>query len=322
MPDLLYLSRSDIERIDLPMTSIIQAVEDAFREKGEMRVEMPPKPGIHPRPDSFIHAMPAYVGGKYAAGVKWVSGFPANSLKNLPYISGLLILNDPETGLPLSVMDCTWITAKRTGAATAVAAKYLARRDSRSVGIIACGVQGRSNLEALSCLFTIETVKAFDIIPEVARQYALEMGKKLGLKVDPVGTCEEAVRDSDLVVTSGPILKEPKPHIEAGWLKKGAFACPLDFDSYWKGEAFAEIDRLATDDLSQLDYYRTIGYFTQTPKPYADLGEIVAGKKAGRLDDSERTMSLNLGLAIEDMVTAVLIYQSAKNRGIGTLLGL
>src|SRR3990172_9323192 len=138
---ILYLSRADVESINLPMTEIIDALESMFREKGNGKVEMPPKPGIHTRPNAFIHAMPAYIPSLESAGMKWVSGYPANQEKGLPYISGLLILNDPETGIPLAVMDCTWITAKRTGAATAVVAKYLARPKSATVGIIACGVQ-------------------------------------------------------------------------------------------------------------------------------------------------------------------------------------
>ena len=136
--ELLYLSTADVEKVDLPMKIIVKAVEDVFREKGEGRTEMPPKPGIHPVKDSFIHAMPAYVATMKAAGMKWVSGFPANQKRGLPYISGLLILNDPKTGLPICVMDCSWVTAKRTGAATAVAAKYLARRDSKTLGILGC----------------------------------------------------------------------------------------------------------------------------------------------------------------------------------------
>jgi ornithine cyclodeaminase/alanine dehydrogenase len=98
---------------------------------------MPPKPGVHPRPDAFIHAMPAFLEGMGAAGLKWVSGFPRNPERGLPYISGLFILNDADTGLPLAVMDCTWITGVRTGAATAVAAKYLVRTESSTVGIVA-----------------------------------------------------------------------------------------------------------------------------------------------------------------------------------------
>jgi len=319
---VLYLSRKAVEEINLPMSEIISVLEQVFKEKGKGKVEMPPKPGIHTRPDAFIHAMPAYIPSLQSAGMKWVSGYPENQKKGLPYISGLLVLNNPETGVPTAIMDCTWITAKRTGAATAVAAKYLARKDSSTVGIIACGVQGRSNLEALSCLFGIKRVKAYDIYPDIAKRFAREMGEKLRLEIEPVGELSEAVKKLDIVVTSGPILKNPEPAIEAGWLSRGAFACPLDFDSYWQGEAFRQADKLATDDIAQMDYYRREGYFKETPEPYADLGEIAAGKKPGRQSDDERTISINLGLAVEDMATAILVYREAIERGIGLELPL
>jgi len=196
----------------------------------------PPKPGIHTRKDAFIHAMPAYIPGLQSAGIKWVSGYPGNQKKKLPYISGLLILNDPDNGIPIAVMDATWLTAQRTGAATAVAAKYLARKDSSSVGILACGVQGRSNLEALSCVFDIEKVKAFDIYPEVAEKFVTEMTEAVQVEIEIVNDPREAVAGLDIVVTSGPILKNPNPVIEAGWLAEGSFASPVDFDSYWKGD--------------------------------------------------------------------------------------
>jgi len=319
---ILYLSRRDIEKINLPMSEIIDALDKMFKEKGEGKVEMPPKPGIHTQPDAFIHAMPAYIPSLGSAGMKWVSGYPDNQKKGLPYISGLLILNDPETGIPISVMDCTWITAMRTGAATAVAAKYLARRESSSVGIIACGVQGKSNLEALSCLFKIEKVKAYDFFHGVVESFASEMGEKLGLKIEVVDEPAKAVKNLDIVVTSGPILKHPTPVIEAGLLAEGAFASPVDFDSYWKPEALAEADKLATDDVAQMDYYRTVGYFADTPQPYADLGEIAAGKKPGRESDDERTISINLGLALDDMATSIIIYKRALEKGIGKMLPL
>ena len=142
---LLYLSREDVESVELTMNEIIDALENAFRDKGEGKVDMPPKPGIHPGGgDNFIHAMPAYIPSLRSAGVKWVGGFPENLKKNIPYITGLLILNDTDNGLPLAVMDCVWLTGKRTGAATAISARYLARPESSVAGILGCGVQGRT----------------------------------------------------------------------------------------------------------------------------------------------------------------------------------
>jgi ornithine cyclodeaminase/alanine dehydrogenase-like protein (mu-crystallin family) len=321
-PTLRYLSREDVESLAIPMEEVIQAVEGALREKGEGTAEMPPKPGVHPRPDAFIHAMPAFLARAAAAGLKWVSGFPQNLERGLPYISGLFVLNDVETGFPLSVMDCTWITGMRTGAASAVAARYLARADASTVGIVACGLQGRTNLEALSCLFPLQRVHAFDIRPVVARAFSEEMSRKLELEVVPVETVEESVRGMDLIVTSGPILKDPAPTIPAGWMEPGSFACPLDFDSYWTGEALGQVDKLATDDRGQLSYYRGVGYFKSTPQPYADLGDIVTGVAPGRESPEERTLSLNLGLAIEDVATARLIYTRAMSGGVGRDLPL
>lgn len=319
---LLYLSQADVASVGLTMAEIITALEEMFREKGEGRVEMPPKPGIHTMPDAFIHAMPAYIPALKSAGIKWVSGYPENYKRGLPYITGLLILNDPETGIPLAVMDCVWITAKRTGAATAVAAKYLARPDSEVVGILGCGVQGRSNLEALHVLFPLKRVMAYDVNPDAQRRYVEEMSEQFGLEVVPVQEPKQAVVGCDMVVTAGPILKVPHATIQPGWFEAGGFASLVDFDSYWHPDAMREADKFCTDDVPQLEHYREIGYFQDIPPIHADLGELVTGRKPGRETDAERTMTCNLGLALDDMATAPLIYHRALEQGIGTWLPL
>ena len=320
---LLYLSQDDVKATGLTMGEIIDALDVAFREKGKGLTEMPPKPGIHPGGgDNFIHAMPAYIPAIKAAGVKWVSGFPENHKLGLPYITGLLILNDPETGLPISVMDCVWITAMRTGAASALSARYLARPESSVIGILACGVQGRTNLEAMKVLFPIKRVLAYDMDKNISRRYAEEMGSRFDLDVVPVSTPREAVSGCDIVVTSGPILKKPHATIQAGWMDAGAFASLVDFDTYWHPDAMAESDKFCTDDIQQLLHYRQNGYFQDIPALYADLAELVVGQRTGRETSTERTMTANLGLALEDMAVAPLIYQRALEKGIGTLLAL
>jgi ornithine cyclodeaminase/alanine dehydrogenase len=188
------------------------------------------------------------------------------------------------------------------------------------VGILACGVQGRTNLEAMMTLFPIKQVFAYDIQPQVQERYVQDMRNKFGIVVIGVAEPKQAVLPSDIVVTSGPILKHPTPTIEKDWLKPGAFASAVDFDSYWHPEALAQIDKLSTDDLDQFNYYRTTGYFKSTPTPYADLGEIVAGLKPGRQNPEERTMAMNLGLAMDDMAVAPEIYRRAVAKGIGTWL--
>lgn len=321
--ELLYLSREDVVKTGVTMADVIDALDVAFREKGEGHTEMPPKPGIHPGgDDNFIHAMPAFIPALRSAGIKWVSAFVDNLEKGLPYISGLVILNDAETGLPLSVMDGVWMTGMRTGAATALSARHLARPESSTVGVLGCGVQGRTNLEALTVLFPIKTVKAFDTSADAARAYAEDVGTRLDVAVEPVADPRQAVADCDMVVTAGPLLKTPHATIKKGWLDKGAFASLVDFDSYWHADALGEVDRFCTDDTPQMEHYRTLGYFKHIPPIHADLGELVTGQKPGREKNEERTMTANLGLAIDDMAVAPLIYRKAKANGIGTLLPL
>jgi ornithine cyclodeaminase/alanine dehydrogenase len=321
--EVLYLSKADIEKLHISIEEIISAVEETFREKAKGNVEVPPKPGIHPQKDAFIHAMPAYLPNMKAAGVKCVSGFPKNPEHDLPYISGLLILNNVETGFPICVMDCTWITAKRTGAATAVAAKYLAEENSRIMGILGCGVQGRSNLEALLIVCKgIEEVRAYDVNAKNLQTYVEEMSAKHGVNIVSADSPRKAVENCDIVVTAGPILKYPSPAIEASWFKDGGFACPLDFDSYWKPGAMHSIDKFCTDDREQLKYYRQQGYFQDIPCVYAELSDIVSGKKLGRENPKERIMSMHLGLAIEDIATAILVYNKAKESKVGLKLPL
>ena len=199
---LLYLSRADVEGVALDVRSMIDLLETAFGEKGCGRVEMPPKPGIHTQPDAFLHAMPAYIPALGAAGIKWVGGYPTNQGRGLPYISGLLILNDDQTGLPLAVMDCTWITAWRTGAATALSAKYLARPDSSTTAILACGVQGRTNLAALAALFPLTRAFAFDVDRGRQDRFASEMSDRLGIEVIGVDEPQAAVMAADVVSRS------------------------------------------------------------------------------------------------------------------------
>jgi ornithine cyclodeaminase/alanine dehydrogenase-like protein (mu-crystallin family) len=137
-----------------------------------------------------------------------------------------------------------------------------------------------------------------------------------------VDTPRQAVSGCDLIVTAGPILKVPHATIQAGWMDEGAFASLVDFDSYWHPEAMKEADKFCTDDLAQLRYYESVGYFQGIPPVYADLGALVSGQQPGRQTPQERTMTANLGLALDDMAVAPLVYHRAVERNIGTWLPL
>ncbi len=315
---ILYLSQQDVAGAGVTMDQIIAALEVAFAEKAAGRVEMPPKPGIHPTGEAFIHAMPAHIPALRSAGIKWVSGFPENSGRGLPYISGLLILNDSETGLPVAVMDCVWITGMRTGAASALSARHLARPESRVLGVLGCGVQGRTHVEALRCVLPgLAELRAYDVDPGRAETFAAEMAGRHGLSARAVARPRDAVDAADVVVTAGPILHVPHATIGAGWLAPGAFATAVDYDSYWSSDALAELDLFTTDDIPQLEHFRGLGYFAHIPPIHAELAQLVAGTKPGRTTARQRTMACNLGLALDDMAVAPLVLERARQAGLG-----
>jgi ornithine cyclodeaminase/alanine dehydrogenase len=318
-----YLSRADVEAINVPMAEIIGAVEFALTEKAFKRTHMPAKHWMEPHPSRWFGAMSSIVPAVKSAAVKWQTGSSENAARGFPYITGLLILNDIETGLPDAVMDSTWLTAMRTAAETAVAAKALAIKGTKTIGVIGCGVQGRTNVEALLLTFPgISAVYAFDIDPVSVSNYAREMQERYDLRVVTCKTPREAVEAGDIVVTGGPIEPRAQRVIDKGWLKPGGLGVPLDYVCYWKREAFAEADILVTDDQGQIEHIKEYGYFADTPPVQGELGDVLAGLLLGRTNDKQRAISLNMGVSVEDVTTARLIVDRAGAAGLGSILSL
>jgi len=324
--DIVYLSRKDVEGLGVSMKEIIDVVDNGFRLKGLGKTEMPPKPGVHPVKDAFIHAMPAYVQEVEAAGVKWVSGYPSNMEKKLPYITGLLILNDPATGIPIAVMDCAWITAMRTGASAGISAKYLARKDSSVVGILGCGVQARTSVMALvETLPAMREVRCYDLFPAATERFIADLSKQFPkLKFVTCASPAEMMKNVDVAVSAIPIVVKPQPALDAGMLKEGGLAVSLDYDSAWTSAAMKQCEKFCSDDIGQLLATKEHGvYFSGIPANiYADLGDLSSGKKPGRQNDKERIFSMNMGIAVDDMVTAKVLYQRAVEKNAGVRLPL
>jgi len=321
-PQVLYLSRHDVESLGLSLIDIISALERVFREKAAGKTVMPAKHWIERSADTFYSAMTSYVPSLRAAGCKWQSGDPRNTERGLAYILGLYILNDDETGLPIAIMDSTWLTAMRTAAASALTAKYLAA-DVHTVAILGCGVQGRTNLEALRLAIpTIESCLAYDIKPETAARFAHDMSGKLDMPVQSVSTARETVRGAQIIVTAGPIKHPADPVIEDDWVARGALAIALDYDSYWTPAAVKAMDYLVADDIQQLEHLKESGFFPAVSHIDSDLAEVVASRKLATRPAAARILAFNLGIAIEDLATAVELYRLARERRIGTLLPL
>ncbi len=323
--ELLYLRSADVARVGPGMAEAISAVREAFREKGLGVAQLPPKTALHPAgEDAFLHAMPAYVPEFGAAGVKWVSGYPDNPTQHgLPYITGLLLLSDVYTGVPIAVMDCAWITAQRTGAVSGLSAQLLARQDSRTVALLGAGVQARTQLFALKeALPSLAAARVYDISPDAARAFVQEMTARVGgMALEIAASAEAAVRGADIVVTAGPIRKEPQPVVRREWLSPGALGLPIDFDSMWTPQALGG-GRYFVDDLAQYGYYATQGFFREAPQPAGDLGDLVTGRVDGRRTPDEVIVAMNLGVAVADMALAAAVYQRANAAGAGTVLPL
>ena len=311
--DFLYLSQEDILTLNIPISKVIELVEEGLKEHGLGYVENPPKPGIHSKSDSFIHAMPAYYERLKIGGLKWVSGYPTNRRQGLPQIAGLMIVNDMETGMPLAVMDCRWITAVRTAAVSAVTAKYCALPGATSMGVVGCGVQGSMNLMAFKeILPALEKIRIFDINMDAMKRYKAKYEKELGLDIIICDSVESAVDDMDLILTATQRLKEPI--VKNEWFKPGCLGLGLEASRAWYGDAILGADKFITDSWDQTVHFYEQGAFPDgLPKLFAELGEIVAKKKAGRENSEERILAINIGLALEDVIVANHIYEKVKD---------
>jgi len=322
LPPILFLSVDEIRRTKITMKEVIEVVEAVLFQHGSGVVEMAPRTGIYPRVESFTQALLAHVPALDAAGAKIVSVFPTNKEAGLPVTTALLLLTAPATGVPLAVMDATLITAMRTGAVTAVAAKFLGRHGSREVAIIGAGVQGRSNLRALAAVLPeLATVRVYDIRPNAAASFVEELGREIPIRVQAVNSAQEAVEDADVVVTGTAVFKERTPLVRRAWIKPGTLIAPLEVDRALETALVYEPDLLVVDDTGQTLAFQKMGCFGEgAPAIYAELGEIVAGKKTGRTDDRQIIVAMNVGLPIEDIAVGHHVYKRAAERGLGQQL--
>jgi alanine dehydrogenase len=306
---LLYLERREVAGLLPDVFAQLDLVERTYRALADGHVELPPKPGVHPRKDSFIHAMPAYLRDQDVVALKWVAGYPANKERGLPYITGLVVLNDPETGLPLAVMDGAEITAARTAAASGVCVRRFAPEGWRSAAILGCGEQGRFHARLLRELNPGVRIRAYDPHPE-------RIAEMPG-PVEPATGAREALEGAEVVVSAGPIVEDPDPPIRPDWLGDRWLALPIDFDFYFRAETIAAADLFLVDDVGQFEYYRSLGHFQSWPEPAGTVGDRLSGSAGGR-----GVVCCNLGIGALDAAFAALVLERAREHGVGTELPL
>lgn len=333
---MLLLSRSDVVGLELTTQQIVHVIEKALMEHAAGTVEMHPKIGVHPTetdPANFIHAMPAYLHGLGACGLKWVAGFVKNRQFDLPNVTGVQIFNDTTTGVPLAIMDCSYLTGLRTAAVSAVAAKYCSRADAKSLALVGCGFEGTMHLRFFADLLpSIQEVRLYDIIQpaslalrEVASGY---FPGDIRICSDPQ-TCLDGA-DVISTCTNGDV------HIiQPEWFYEGSFGVGIEGGCAYTAEALHLADKFLVDDIPLAKYFDDIGRDRLTedgqpdpefpggmPDVYATIGEVVAGKKIGRENERERIVAVPIGMSICDIALAQLTFRTAQERGVGQIFRL
>lgn len=321
-PRLLYLSRHDIDSLSIPVAEVIEVVEQALRDLGDGAAVMPAKTRLAPDATRYYSAMPAVLPRLGVASVKWNSIVSANPARGLPFIVGLIVLNDDASGLPIAVLDSTWVTAWRTAAASAVTARYLIRGELVTLGLYGCGVQGRTHAEALKVIFpTLRRIQAFDTDPSTAERYAAEMRDRLELEVV---TCSEprlVLAGAELIVTATPTTVRSEV-LDHAWLSQGQSVVSIEYDCFWRPGSLNRLDAVFTDDVAQFEKGHGYGYYLDFTGEARSLPAVVAGKDPGRRSADEIIAAFNAGVAVEDTATAHLVYRRACAAGVGTELPL
>lgn len=335
LPPLRYLSAADVSAAMPPLAERLALAELTLRGLAGA-AELPPKIAVHPRPDgSFAHAMPAFMpgsGGDPAAdllGIKWVLGFATNGALGLPAIHGLLLLNDPVTGVPIAILDAGPITAERTAAISGVAIRAFAPgRTGRTpwtasgvarAALIGAGVQGRSHVPVLGHVLAGVELAIFDRDPDRATALAEIARHTAGIGAAQVAaSARDAVEGADVVVTAASFVPPPERQTMTNdWLAPHALVVPVDYATYCAAEVARDAALFLVDHRGQFLANRDAGNFDGYPDPAAMIGEALAG---GIARPAGRVVTTHLGTGLADVVFGGAILAAAAERGLGTLL--
>jgi alanine dehydrogenase len=326
-----FLSGPDIDSLGLAYADIVDAVQDAVAAHGRDRALVEPRVHLSPDNDGAGHFnvlrghLPD-LGAGGVSGIKVVGDFVTNYTRGLPSELGLLTLYDPATGLPLSIMDATMITAARTGAMTAVGARYLARRDARVLGHV--GARGTAfwNVVLLDAEFDLAQIRVTSRRPESREAFAAELAAVTSTPVTVTATADEAFDGADILVEASRLTR-PEPLLRTALVAPGAFVVPYGTISAVEADLLDVMDKVVVDDWAESQSGRLGALRSHVDRGalsertlHAELGQIVAGLRPGREHDSERILLWHRGLAILDIAVGQLILDRAQQAGTGTML--
>lgn len=321
---ILWLNRKEVESL-LDMKGTLKVVEDAFRQHGQKKVQMPPKLYLYfENHNGDLRTMPAFLEEQDITGVKIVNVHPDNPKKGMPTVMALVILNSTETGAPLAIMDGTYLTDMRTGAAGGIAVKYLARKNSKTVGFVGTGNQARSQLMAINEVIDIREIKATSTSQNQTLAFKDDMELRIECEITPKDTIRE-VCDCDILVTTTP---SREPIVMDGWIPEGTHINAIGADAPGKEELDPLIlkrAKVVVDDIPQASHSGEVNVpiskgLLSVTNIFGELGEIITGGKKARLNDQDITVFDSTGLAIQDVATADMVYRKALKENMGIRL--
>jgi ornithine cyclodeaminase/alanine dehydrogenase-like protein (mu-crystallin family) len=320
--EILLLSRDDVNSL-VTTDEVLRAVEEAFKLHFEGRSVQPEKTTICYGDGGRyrLNSLPCYVEGK-GGGVKWIANNSDNRNRGLPTIAALIVLNDDTTSMPICLMEGSRITALRTAGHAGVAAKYLANNGSDTMGIVGCGVEGRAHLEVISSIFRIREVKVYDLYEHLAEKCAAEIRDKWKLNVLVVDSAKEAAKEADIVCTT---TTSSRPVLMADDISKGTFVAGTALFRDLDARLIKKVDKWVLGDRrSDLPKLRETQNLIELSEDdvYAELGEIITGLKLGREKEEEKILFSHAGMGILDIMTGLLVYNKAIDRGVGLKINL
>lgn len=316
---LRYLSAADVETCLPPLARQLELAERSLLALAEADAEMPAKVGVHPRPGALLHAMPAWLRSADVVGMKWVSAFPGNGARGLPSINGLIVLNDPDSGLPRTIMDASRITAVRTAAVSGVAIRLWGQPELRTVAILGAGVQARSHIPVVAALRPGVELRIHDRHPERADKLAAEARRSEGVgAAATAATAREAVDGADLVITVG-ALGSASQVIGPEWVGSGTLIVAVDFATHASAALARTARAFAVDDRGQFLAYRDSGSFEGYPEPSVTLGEALSTRTfdAG---GAGHVLVTHLGVGAADVLFAEEVRLAGEQQDVGMLL--
>jgi alanine dehydrogenase len=311
-PPLKYLSANELDRCLPDVEERLALAAAALAALGRTDAEMPPKIGVHPRPGALLHAMPAWLRDGDLVGLKWIAAFPGNRARGLAAINGLVVLNDPDTGLPLWIMDAARITAVRTAAVSGVGIRLFQPPDVTRIAILGAGVQAASHAEMLRGLLPTAQLMIYDRHRDRAQSIADEAAAA-GQAAVVAATAREAASSAQVVITVASLGGAAQP-MTPDWLAPGTVVVAVDFATYASAALARAVDRFVVDDRGQFLAYRDSGYFEGYPEPDATMGEQLDGG-AGSIQARGHglpALVTHLGVGLADVIFADAIRRRAE----------